>query len=88
MYLLEIIEISERDKKELFRSLKSFNEFEEMIETIKALDPTEYKCYEAQDITNNCFLKVEMAIAEERKKERLELYNKLKLEFEGNAKQK
>ena len=85
MYLLRAITLYKDTNDFLADSWHEFDTPEAMLKYLIKIDPDEYQCFEAGEITNEIFLKVEKQKSINDKEDRRKQYEALKLEFEKES---
>lgn len=82
MFLLRSV-LNDKEGKLLVDNWYILDSFSEVVDKAYKIDAEKYQVFEAEDITNEVFLKLEEKIAIKDKEARKELYKQLKMEFEG-----
>ena len=56
-------------------------DFEDMVDKVEKIDPDKYQCFDANEITNEVFIKLKLIKDEREKNKRKKKYEELKKEF-------
>lgn len=81
MYLLRTITKS-KSGKILIEDWKTFKDIKSVVNEVIKIEPDEYQCFEANEISNQVFMAVEGVSELRKKEERRKQYEKLKMEFD------
>ncbi|MCO6500253.1 MAG: hypothetical protein J5I47_07745 [Vicingus serpentipes] len=80
-YLLRTIS-NTKEGKFLADTWYEFEDYKKLLKKLITINPDEYQCFEAKEISNEVYTDIKELIEEEEKQRRRRVYEELKKEFE------